>query len=384
MAVEVSAEPEISKLDNDFYRVRRTEARPKHSLFGTSLEKQEEDQWKDLDIQYYQQSPKPRRRGDRLYLPEEFKATLPGTKLLEQSKRQVEQQKETAKEKENILKSKEKEALLFNTGLALAAQNDYSSGASDGKPYQKFTLDDIAHSKEINIVGLNERQSYNRDKYGNKPPVHNYSLIGDLFRPGMDFIRRERTDVQNRNLGFGAGDIRNASQPTLLPKRGRDVQRVSKSARAPASGEQHVHVPPNIRHSYGSKVVDSLLSDNNRAVQSLNLQHERKGAHGLHMNLSKEAEMQKFSNELNKDYEMLGNSMRQNIFAGYTTDHKISTTKKTFNDQVHLFRHPNPDKYRYRRDELSNWAEHNVIRDRMKKSWEAYFLETLSKKQPKS
>ncbi|KAK3600886.1 hypothetical protein CHS0354_019235 [Potamilus streckersoni] len=382
MAVEVSAEHDISKIDNDFYRVRRTEAYPKHSLFGTSLEKQEEEQWKDLDIQYYKQSPQPRRRGDRCYLPEEFKAALPETKFLEQSKRQFEQQKEAAKEIENILKSKEKEALLFNKRFV--TQNNYSSGASDGRPYQKFTLDDIAHSKEINQVGLNERQSYNRDKYGNKPPVHNYSLIGDLLRPGMDFMRRERTDIQNRNLGFGPGDIRNATQTTLLPKRVRDVQRVSQSAHAPTSGEKLVDLPPNIRHKYGSKVVDSLLSDKNRVVQSLNLQQERKVTQGVHRNLSKEAELQKFSSELNKDYEMLSNSMRQNIFAGYTTDHKISTTKKAFNDQVHLFRHPNPDKYRYRRDELSNWAEHNVIRERMKKSWEAYFLETLSKKQPKT
>lgn len=29
---------------------------------------------------------------------------------------------------------------------------------------------------------------------------------------------------------------------------------------------------------------------------------------------------------------------------------------------------------------LGTWAEHNVIHSRMKKAWEAYFLETLAKK----
>lgn len=247
-----------------------------------------------------------------------------------------------------------------------------SSENNPGTPRQQwFSEKDIQGSKDINIVGLNTNQSFNRDKYGKKPPIHNYSYIGDILRPGMDFPRRERTEVQMRNLGYGTGDMNGilASVAAYTPSRGVGSARSAKKAT--------IDIPPNIKHQYGSRVCDKLLSDRDvvektqRSQKELNESIQRK---------SKPSVVPAFSKELNPDYEMLSNSMRMNVTPGYTMNHKISTTKTAFNDQVHLFRNPDPDKWRYQKDELSKWAEHNVLRQRMTKAWEQYFIETLQKK----
>ena len=69
----------------DSYRARRTEAMPKHSLFGSSLEIQDEQvaqQLQNIDPKTTRvpKTPTPRGPGLKFVLPEDVKENLPGMK----------------------------------------------------------------------------------------------------------------------------------------------------------------------------------------------------------------------------------------------------------------------------------------------------------------
>lgn len=262
--------------------------------------------------------------------------------IFERSKRDYDVQKNLVNQQANDLKQKEEKVLFDRSAVNAEPLSHREPGTARGF---KFTEGDLIGSKEINKLGLNVNQSYNRDKYGQKAPVHNYSLIGDVLRPGMDFPRRERTDVQMRNMGYGKGDLRGILAET--PRRTR--QNGSSSAK-PLLTEKSIEVPPNIKHQFGTKECDRLLSDTEAVNKTVRQQKELKDSL---QRKSQPFEVPKFSREVNPEYEMLGNALRMNVVPGYTTDHKISTTKTAFNDQVHLFRYQDPDKWRYQKDELS-------------------------------
>lgn len=269
---------------------------------------------------------------------------FPGASVLEKTRREYETRKGLFNSHTNELKKREEESLynFAQSGEPVLSVRDQNIA----RP-QWFTDQDIKGSKEINIVGLNENQSFNRDKYGEKPPVHSYSYIGDILRPGMDFPRRERTDIQMRNLGYGKGDLNGILAPSAAPP-----QRGGASARSPRKSA--IDVPPNIKHQFGSRVCDKLLSDKDVVEKTLREQKEIKEST---QRKSKPFSVPAFSKEMNPEYEMLSNSMRMNVVPGYTMNHKTTTTKTAFNDQVHLFRHPDPDKWRYQKDELSKYMK---------------------------
>ncbi|KAK3778390.1 hypothetical protein RRG08_049237 [Elysia crispata] len=132
-----------------------------------------------------------------------------------------------------------------------------------------------------------------------------------------------------------------------------------------------IDLPPNIRHMFGSRVCDSLLSDAEKVNRSL----EKRKAMSGPPRPSKKEDVKSLSVNFDDNYESLGATTRYNMFPGLTSGHTISRTQQEFNDEVHLRRVPNPDEFRYQRDELSTWSEHNVLRERMKKAWdEAYPL----------
>lgn len=269
-----------------------------------------------------------------------------GAAVLEKSKREFETQRKRVQESA-LEQKKREEALLYNqTEVEKPTEGRRVPGTAHSQ--QWISEKDLKGAKEINIIGLNPNQSFNRDKYGQKPPVHNYSNIGDVLRPGMDFFRRERTDIQMRNLGYGAGDKRGilASPPTSNSP----VQNGAKTARSPRKST--IEVPPNIKHQFGSKVCDRLLSDKDVVEKTIRDQEQVRESI---QRRSKPFTVPEFTKEMNPEYEMLSNSMRMNVVPGYTINHKTTTTKSTFNDQVHLFRHQDPDKWRYQKDELSKY-----------------------------
>ncbi|KAK3778391.1 hypothetical protein RRG08_049237 [Elysia crispata] len=135
-----------------------------------------------------------------------------------------------------------------------------------------------------------------------------------------------------------------------------------------------IDLPPNIRHMFGSRVCDSLLSDAEKVNRSL----EKRKAMSGPPRPSKKEDVKSLSVNFDDNYESLGATTRYNMFPGLTSGHTISRTQQEFNDEVHLRRVPNPDEFRYQRDELSIWVEQDVLRARMQKRWKNYF-ESLPK-----
>ncbi|XP_052818976.1 uncharacterized protein LOC128244891 isoform X2 [Mya arenaria] len=357
----------------DSNRSRRTEAMPKVSLFGSSLEMLPEETARSvrgLDPSKISvpRTPGGKGPGQKFSLPEDVRKQLPAAAVLEKSRRDFETQRDKLSKHSDEIRRRE-EQVLYEQSRVQAPPTSQREAPTD-RP-QWYNEQDLRGSHEINNIGLNENSNFNRDKYGKRPPVHNYTLIGDVLRPGMDFPRRERSEIQMRNQGYGSGDLRGIlAEPTQTKKA------PALSARTPR--REPMTLPQNIKHQFGSKVCDNVFSDKDVVQKTINDQKEAKAQAQRRRG---PVNVPKFIKaDVNSDYEMLGNALRMSVAPGYSIDNKVSTTKTAFNDQTHLFRHPDPDKWRYQKDELSRWAEHNVLRQRMTKAWEAYFVETLQKK----
>lgn len=338
---------------------KRTAAMPKHSLFGTALEvydQEDIESIKRIDPKEHQKLLLERRKKDKLKLPASLRSQLlsGSDEYVAKNRAEYEKLKALFNKTDNSIREAERDALSFR------GNQTYTNKSS------RLSEEAAQLARRMNRVGLNERSSYNYDKYGKerKLPAHQYSLIGDILRPGNDFAaRREMTDIPIRT--------QNTNNNMLQTCIGRQP-----SARDANSPRAAIDIPPNIKHQYGTRVCDNLLSDEKVVKQTLEEQAKSRASGKKKDRVSITA----LEKQLKPEYEQLGNFMRQNVFPGYTIDHHTSTTKSVYTDDVHLNRNPDPDKWRYQRDELSTWAEHNVINTRMKKAWEAYFVETVANK----
>ncbi|XP_060071834.1 uncharacterized protein LOC132551671 [Ylistrum balloti] len=339
-------------------KARRTDAMPKHSLFGSTLEmhnKEEMDQIQKIDIS--KGGKEPRRKG-RFQLPEEFRSQMREYKVVEATKEEIEKQKEEILKTKRAIENMEFKALNFDMDKVKRVPR-----AGSGRSALSMSDSATKLAKEMNQIGLNDRNSYNRDKYGQRAPVHQYSLCGDILRPGMETVRREKTEYP----AYVGHSERHRKAPTGTPRHA--------SARPAAEPRSIVPLPPNIRHQFGSRVCDFLLSDEKKVEKTVNEQNLRRERL---LRPSKHLDIPDMDKELKPEYEMLGNAMRQNIFPGYTMNHKKSMTKLAYDDSVHLRRYPDPDQWRYQRDELSTWAERNILYERMRKSFRE-FLSSMPK-----
>jgi len=258
-----------------------------------------------------------------------------GQQVLRKTQEDIEKQREDIECTKKSIEAIETDALQFNLG---ENNNHVPRIGRTGEPI--VSDEALRVAREMNYVGLNERNSYNRDKYGNRPPIHQYSLIGDVMRPGMDMMRRNKTE-----LAFPA---RSRDRHILEATEPRHA-----SARTPSSPHSVIQLPPNIRHQFGSRICDNLLSDKKLVNKTITEQRELKEQL---KRASKTLSVPELQKDLKPEYEMLGNAMRQNVFPGYTMNHKLSTMKTSYTDRVHLRRYPDPDQWRYQRDELSKYT----------------------------
>ncbi|CAL1538864.1 unnamed protein product [Lymnaea stagnalis] len=331
----------------------RSKAYPKQTLFGTVLEKVDRDSLKNFEGKYIPEGYI-RPTQERFPLPKHLQDALPGKEKLDISRKEIVKQRQLLADVNEQLRAKTENALTFKQNLT---SQEATSLVLPERP-SWFSEKDLHHSKEINSVGLNGKGSFNRDRYGSKPVTHTYALIGNPLALNMDFKGyTERHDIQDaykiKPTQWGTG--RHLPYDLMM--------------QANASGNPHpqsiIDLPPNIRHKFRSRECDLLLSDENLVRVSLEKQKLSSGP----VRPSKKENVQSLPVDLEGNYEGLGHMTRYNVCPGVTADHKISNTKQDFNDLVHLRRVPNTDEFRYQRDELSTWAEHNVLRDRMKKAW---------------
>ena len=213
---------------------------------------------------------------------------------------------------------------------------------------------DLEHTKEINKVGLNDR-SYNHEKYGRRPPIHQYSVIGSILQPGMDFNETEKEELKGP---YKKPEVR--KNPDWL-RHEQYLKDVAEKRHSESTGNfSGIQLPRNIQHKFGTKLCESLLSDKEKVDKTL--EGQKKFKESMHRN-TRSCPVKEISSDpaLDPTYDAVGGVLRHNLFPGHNFDHNVGVIKGDFNDHVHKNRVPNPDEYRYRRDELSKFSQTFIL-----------------------
>ena len=261
----------------------------------------------------------------------------------QKAKAELVQQMQETTHAQKMMDSLELNSKYFNVGVYDDSGKPADTG--DQKP-SWYGTKDLNHSKDINITGLpdpgNYTSNYNRDKYGRRVPVHQYSGIGDPMKTGMDFS--EKSPAPRRSMTT----YERHRDPDWLP---RDAY--MKQSKADQS-ELAIQLPPNIQHTFGSRICRSVLNDKDKVDSSMDDQ-KRLEASFYRIRDGKRSAFKLPSDNIDPVYEGLSHAVRQNMFPGYTYNHKKSLTKSVYSQDVHNRRLKDPDKWRYQRDELSKY-----------------------------
>ncbi|KAL8580402.1 hypothetical protein ACOMHN_020879 [Nucella lapillus] len=337
------------------FRAKPTEARPRHSLFGTELENIDKSELEGIDASEANKigvKPQP----VRYPVPEHLQGHMSARSMVDKARHDIVSQSQACSDAQKQLKEKEQKALMF--------QPD-SEKKQRGKSREPtwLTKQDLNHSKDINIVGLNQSGSYNHDRFGNKPPTHNYSLIGDVLSKGNEFGYIQKYDPDESLLALNESDNNNIGAIRLgwNPKVDPDVECPLKPKSAA------VKLPPNIRHQYGSRVCDALLADEKKVSETLDKQ--KTGQRSAKTPLG--VDIKDYEAKASGSYFDVGHVTRFNLFPGHSMLDMNSTLKADHNDIVYLRREPMTDEYRVIKDGYATWAEQNLVREKLKKQWNA-------------
>ena len=270
---------------------------------------------------------------------------ITGEEMLRHNRQQLQAREAQIKRAKKMLSSLEERSKYFQVQPVARPP----SGSQDqSKSVRWISERDLDHSSEINSVGL-KNGSYNHHKYGNRPPVHQYNLIGDIFSKGMDF--QDVTDKPNHVVP-PMFPYKRHKDPYAVPKESYIKNTVGKSKTIAGTS---LVMPPNIQHQFGSNVCAVLLGDPEKVRQTLEKQHESQRVAARLYQPSTRTELP--PENLDPTYAQLGTSTRSNLFGpSVTYGHKISKTKQDFSDEIHKRRVAETDKYRYQRDELSKYS----------------------------
>jgi hypothetical protein len=268
---------------------------------------------------------------------------------VKEAQRELEQRLKRTKDAEQQLAMLETHARYYPKDISTDQHKPKPGEFIDARPHQWMTEEDLGHTSDINVFGVNRKtKSFNRDKYEELPPVHNYALNGDILRPGMDFTEKkpQTSPLEYKEVD---GDMYN-SHYTNVYNHGRRRQNSNSAADLGLA----VKLPVNIQHQFGTKVCQNLLSDKVE-VQSTLKEQERFKAAFLRNNRSR-TPIKNAEPTGSPSYIALGNATRHNIVPGYAFGNQTSHMKSVYTWDVHERREPGPDQYRYRRDELSKYA----------------------------
>ncbi|ESO84133.1 hypothetical protein LOTGIDRAFT_229627 [Lottia gigantea] len=230
--------------------------------------------------------------------------------------------------------------------------------------------------KIVNVSGLNEALKPEKPKFRQSHYGYPYKIMGDVFcsatESGRGSSRTPQVDVTPR-LGRRS-DVRNDGfNAEFLTHNTFNSNNNSSNSEAEKSGPSSIlKLPANIRHTFGSRNCDELLSDTVKVHDTIEKQNQLRRP--ISRNITNVGQSSKSKTPLT-DYEDLGHNTRVNLFPGSHVKNEISATKSDFNERVFLNREPESDKYKMKRDELSTWAERNVIRERLKKAWDGCWTE---------
>ena len=268
---------------------------------------------------------------------------FPGAQILEHTHEQLCQQEQQACRARDMLDNLEKRSRYFDLKTQQGTTQPHQGHE---RSEQKMSRKDLENASEINgHIGLNERGSFNYDKYGRKARTHQYSLIGSALTKGMEFPRHDPDYIAYPEEAYVPTTASGPRQ--YWPQSNQSAENAKRNRSAPATED----LPPNIRHQFGTSVCQAVLADSGKVAETLDGQ--RRLANSLRRTRVVKTVRSLKPEDTNPQYEALGLALRQNVFPGYTYDHKNSITKTIYNPDVHNNRVPDPDEFRYQRDELS-------------------------------
>ncbi|CAH1775212.1 unnamed protein product [Owenia fusiformis] len=357
------------------FRAKRTEAMPKNSLFGSILEhrsKQELEDAKNIDLNAVQfDDYKPTKRPPKQWtVPEHIKVNhrFAGDESFQTEKAKLEKQLKQAGDATKQLDKLGVESLYFRAPNANVTAGETHIPETP-QPSQWYNETHVNNAEKINIVGLKDTKGFDYQKSKEKPPVHQYSIIGDPLRLGMEFNDKEQTSYKSHMFPLDVKSYGNKPQ-------------MGRRAKFPiGNGSNGISdVPLNIQHKFGTKICRSALSDLDKVQESLRATEEVKNS--IHRKPRRRSQTVPLSPSLlNPKYDQISNGLRYNVFPGYNFTTKSGVTHEVHNMDPHERRYKDPDEWRHTQDELGYWAEHNILRQRMKKAWNIYLEETLKPKQ---
>ena len=272
-----------------------------------------------------------------------FENFISGSAQVTSSKNEFNKQRSNLEVTENTLRLLEKESKYFRVGI-LDGQDGPDAPASYERVTKRwFSAKDLEHAAEMNQVGYGtSTRSYNHAKYRRDQPSHLYRLCGDILKPGNDFTGIENIKPKINYQRVVPKSKRYTIEP-FLPSMEADV-------------DLPINIPPNIKHQFGSKVCNHLLNDKTLVDETL-------GAHKRnHVLFYKKNQMKpkvtpdRRSKGPDTLYDRMGNTFRTNMFPGYAQDHKRSLAHSVYTQEVYDRRPEVPDKWRYKRDELSKYV----------------------------
>ncbi|ELU01997.1 hypothetical protein CAPTEDRAFT_192869 [Capitella teleta] len=323
------------------YVPRRTKANPKHSLFGCDLEllsAEERSAVQQNDLNALSEEKERERWLQRNKyvpsLPDDLRNELPAKALYEKSLNALSRQTNETRAAQQRLDSLEKNSLYFQPGVPSATHSDHFCA----KHRSRRSGFDAANCKgDSNILGLSQHQASQVDTQ--RLPLTQPLLHQELY-------------AYHRHKG-----------PDWLPKEYFMKQ-------VDPDPNLAVDLPRNIQHKFGSSICQNVLCDTDK----VNTYFEQRRAANKPSSGGK-AVIKKGALQPKTNYDVLGQALRQDFFPGMTSDHHVGVTKTVYNNDVHKRRVKDPDEWRYQRDEMSTWAERNVINECVKKAWETYHLE---------
>lgn len=273
-------------------------------------------------------------------------------KLLELGANAVEKQFKEAEIAKNDFEEAKLKALCFDRKF----ENPLSTPSKSNKSHQWYKSEDLAHADEVNAIGFGKKKNFDYERGLKKPTIHNYSIIGDILRTGMDSqpnsnsAKYYQTENNNQLPPIRARSSFNAESvdPILYEPRNLNNSKNKPKTRV-ING---VEIPLNIIHQFGTRVCEDLLKHEDK-VNDLLDKYDSARKHKSRFITRKDVCQPKNPHNLEPSYESLGQAVRYNTFPGYSRDQNVSEKEKHYNWQVFENRTKIPDEFRAQKDELS-------------------------------
>jgi hypothetical protein len=143
-------------------------------------------------------------------------------------------------------------------------------------------------------------------------------------------------------------------------------------------------LPTNIQHEFGSEICHSLFADEaavknaaraSSGDMSFDSQRPMNGKAFNSLCSSRRLILDPTAPRF--QYDSLGMILRTNVVRGSGVTYSRGVTQTDFNAEVHKRRvGPSPmTQHRNRKDDLTKWAEQNIIMDRQRRAWDSHKAE---------